>query len=63
MLFMDANNPYAEDFGPFDGRVWLNTAHQGPLPESRLKLQELRLNEKPDHISFGMRIFLKCRRG
>ncbi|HEX3789235.1 MAG TPA: aminotransferase class V-fold PLP-dependent enzyme [Pseudonocardiaceae bacterium] len=22
----------AAQFGPFDGRVWLNTAHQGPLP-------------------------------
>lgn len=22
----------AARFGPFDGRVWLNTAHQGPLP-------------------------------
>ena len=24
--------PYAADFGPFEGRVWLNAAHQGPLP-------------------------------
>jgi cysteine desulfurase / selenocysteine lyase len=23
---------YAEDFGPFDGKLWLNCAHQGPLP-------------------------------
>ena len=23
---------WCEDFGPFDGRVWLNCAHQGPLP-------------------------------
>lgn len=23
---------WAEDFGDFDGRVWLNCAHQGPLP-------------------------------
>ena len=22
------------EFGPFDGRVWLNTAHQGPLPRT-----------------------------
>ena len=22
------------EFGPFDGRVWLNSAHQGPLPQS-----------------------------
>lgn len=30
---MDTNKPYAGDFGPFDGRIWLNTAHQGPLPK------------------------------
>src|SRR5262249_1487279 len=23
---------YHADFGPFDGKVWLNCAHQGPLP-------------------------------
>jgi cysteine desulfurase/selenocysteine lyase len=23
---------YAQDFGPFEGRIWLNAAHQGPLP-------------------------------
>jgi cysteine desulfurase / selenocysteine lyase len=23
---------FSHDFGPFDGRVWLNCAHQGPLP-------------------------------
>ncbi len=22
------------EFGPFDGRVWFNTAHQGPLPRA-----------------------------
>ena len=24
----------AAEFGPFGGRAWLNTAHQGPLPRS-----------------------------
>jgi selenocysteine lyase/cysteine desulfurase len=24
----------AAQFGPFDGRIWLNTAHQGPLPRA-----------------------------
>ena len=24
---------WAADFGPFDGHVWLNAAHQGPLPK------------------------------
>jgi cysteine desulfurase / selenocysteine lyase len=23
---------YSQDFGPFDGKLWLNCAHQGPLP-------------------------------
>jgi cysteine desulfurase/selenocysteine lyase len=23
---------YARDFGAFDGRIWINAAHQGPLP-------------------------------
>jgi cysteine desulfurase/selenocysteine lyase len=23
---------FSKDFGPFEGRVWLNCAHQGPLP-------------------------------
>jgi hypothetical protein len=27
----------ARQFGPFDGRVWLNTAHQGPLPSSAVE--------------------------
>ena len=26
------NRNWASDFGPFEGRVWLNCAHQGPLP-------------------------------
>lgn len=25
---------YGEDFGPFDGRIWFNCAHQGPMPRS-----------------------------
>lgn len=29
---MHPGAPFAGDFGPFDGRAWLNTAHQGPLP-------------------------------
>lgn len=24
----------AAQFGPFDGRIWLDTAHQGPLPRA-----------------------------
>src|SRR4029450_6255479 len=29
---MDAVLAAAEQFGPFDGRAWVNTAHQGPRP-------------------------------
>ena len=25
------------DFGPFDGRIWLNCAHQGPLPRAAVE--------------------------
>jgi selenocysteine lyase/cysteine desulfurase len=27
----------AREFGPFDGRLWFNTAHQGPLPRSAVE--------------------------
>jgi cysteine desulfurase/selenocysteine lyase len=26
-------NDYSKDFGPFENKVWLNCAHQGPLPK------------------------------
>lgn len=26
-------SPYVSDFGPFDGHIWLNCAHQGPIPK------------------------------
>jgi cysteine desulfurase/selenocysteine lyase len=28
----------AAEFGPFDGRSWLNTAHQGPLPRPAVEM-------------------------
>ncbi|MFK7845287.1 MAG: aminotransferase class V-fold PLP-dependent enzyme [Rhodothermales bacterium] len=31
------SSPYAEDFGPFDGHIWLNCAHQGPIPKITAK--------------------------
>ena len=46
MVFMDASDPYAEDFGPFDGRVWLNTAHQGPLPRVAVEAARAALEQK-----------------
>lgn len=27
---------YSEDFSPFDDRIWLNCAHQGPLPKAAI---------------------------
>ncbi len=38
--------PYAAEFGPFDGRVWLNTAHQGPLPKAAVGAALAALNQK-----------------
>jgi selenocysteine lyase/cysteine desulfurase len=32
------NSPAAGAFGPFDGRSWLNTAHQGPLPRPAVEM-------------------------
>ena len=32
--------PFAADFGPFDDRVWLNAAHQGPLPRPAVEALE-----------------------
>jgi hypothetical protein len=31
----DSTTQLADAFGLFDGRVWLNAAHQGPLPRKR----------------------------
>jgi cysteine desulfurase/selenocysteine lyase len=33
-------------FGPFDGRIWLNTAHQGPLPRVAVAALERCVREK-----------------
>ena len=30
----------AAEFGPFDGRSWFNTAHQGPLPHAAVQASE-----------------------
>jgi selenocysteine lyase/cysteine desulfurase len=31
---MSSSPPFSSGFGDFEGRIWLNTAHQGPLPLS-----------------------------
>ena len=40
------------EFGPFDGRVWLNTAHQGPVPHSAVEatVQAAALKAAPHRI-------------
>lgn len=42
----------AAEFGPFDGRIWLNTAHQGPLPRPAVEMagQAAALKAAPHRI-------------
>lgn len=44
---------YFDDFGPFDGRIWLNCAHQGPLPRVAVEAaqQALALKIAPHRIA------------
>lgn len=44
--------PYADAFGPFDGRTWLNAAHQGPLPRVAAAAAREAIAQKlaPHHI-------------
>ena len=37
---------YADDFGPFDGHIWLNCAHQGPLPRTAVEQAQKALQQK-----------------
>jgi cysteine desulfurase / selenocysteine lyase len=37
---MGSSAGYADAFGGFDGRIWLNAAHQGPLPRLAAKAAE-----------------------
>ena len=46
IILMGTDNSYAEDFGPFDGRVWMNTAHQGPLPRIAIEAARATLEQK-----------------
>jgi selenocysteine lyase/cysteine desulfurase len=43
----------AAGFGPFDGRIWLNTAHQGPLPRLAVEMagQAAALKAAPHRIA------------
>jgi hypothetical protein len=41
-----ADGRYAEDFGPFDGRSWFNTAHQGPLPKVAVRAAQQCISQR-----------------
>jgi cysteine desulfurase / selenocysteine lyase len=45
----------ADQFGPFDGRVWFNTAHQGPMPRPALEAlgRAAELKAAPHRIADG----------
>lgn len=39
---------YSKDFGPFNGRVWMNTAAQGPLPKVAAAAARKAIDDKID---------------
>jgi selenocysteine lyase/cysteine desulfurase len=45
--------PLSTGFGPFDGRIWMNCAHQGPLPApaSAAALEAIELKRTPARLS------------
>jgi cysteine desulfurase/selenocysteine lyase len=45
------------DFGPFDGRAWLNCAHQGPLPRVAVRAAERALADKAAPHRLGDELF------
>lgn len=60
---MKSNSPSCEDFGPFDGRIWLNTVHQGPLPREAIDAARLVLEAKTrPHLLRGEDFFEVPRR-
>ena len=45
-------------FGPFGGRVWLNTAHQGPMPRPAADAARAAIEDKLDPHRIGDEVFL-----
>lgn len=45
---------YSKDFGPFDGQLWLNCAHQGPLPRVAVEAahEALRQKQAPHRLAY-----------
>jgi cysteine desulfurase / selenocysteine lyase len=50
---VESSADFADTFGDFDGRIWLNAAHQGPLPRPAVEAAEQALAAKlaPHRIS------------
>jgi selenocysteine lyase/cysteine desulfurase len=46
-------NEYVKDFGPFDGRVWLNTSHQGAMPRTAIEQahEAIAWKAAPQHLT------------
>ncbi len=44
---------FSQDFGPFEGKVWLNCAHQGPLPRVAAEeaLEAIGWKTAPHHLT------------
>jgi cysteine desulfurase/selenocysteine lyase len=40
------SSSYADDYGPFGGRVWFNCAHQGPLSKAAISAAQQAIREK-----------------
>lgn len=42
-----------DDFGPFEGRIWLNCSHQGPLPRTAAAAaqQAIAMKRAPHHLA------------
>jgi selenocysteine lyase/cysteine desulfurase len=49
----DPRRALSSEFGPFDGRIWLNCAHQGPLPRPAqlAALEAIDLKRAPSRLS------------
>jgi selenocysteine lyase/cysteine desulfurase len=48
-----SSSSYAADFGPFEDRVWLNAAHQGPIPRAAAEAARGAVADKvaPHHLT------------
>jgi cysteine desulfurase / selenocysteine lyase len=46
MATIIGDGQFAADFGPFNGRAWFNTAHQGPLPRVAVQAAQECLSQR-----------------